>query len=70
MRTIKVPVYLALMKGTESQEDPIVTVTGAPYTSGVGFESYHWYRTELSLPIQESVTEIDPEPVEAVPEKN
>lgn len=53
-RTIPAVAYFGVMKSTINDEEPIITVSPAPFSGDV-FDMYVWYRVEAMLPIQPDV---------------
>jgi len=53
-RLIQATAHFGVMKSTENQEEPIITVSPEPF-SGPAFDDYRWYRVSVRLPVQPDV---------------
>lgn len=65
MRSIDVPVYVGVMKGTENNETPNVTVIHEPFNPP-HFDNYTWWRSTVRIRIQDDVTETSATKAESV----
>lgn len=65
MKTIEVPVFIAVMKGTEVYDQPIVQVTKEPFGAD-SFRDYHWFRAMAKLSIEDQITDAELSPVTPV----
>jgi len=67
MREIKASAYFGISRGTLNNEKPFVTVNESPF-SGPAFDDYVWFKTNVMLPINDQVTEVQAETLQEVTE--
>lgn len=68
MREIKASAYFGISKGTLNLEKPYITVIETPF-SGSAFNDYLWFRTNVILPIDDRVIEVQAEVLQEVTER-